>query len=159
MASEWMGRYRPLVAALVKHGNVAVNGLKHRSEPIPGVRLTATEWQVLETVIEHELQVTNMNRLAERIGIPQSTFSKTVSYLCGQGLVEKYQTANNKKNVILQPTELAREVYSVHSGFLKEKVFERFFCALENIDDAALDVMTKAVEYLNGGMEDYPETK
>ena len=90
MTSEWMGRYRPLVAALVKHGNMAVNNLKHRTEIVPGVRLSSTEWQVLESVIEHELQVTNMNRLAEEIGIPQSTFSKTVSYLCGLGLVEKY---------------------------------------------------------------------
>lgn len=157
MSSEWMGRYRPLVAALVKHGNTAVKGLKVRSEPVPGVKLSATEWQVLETVIEHGLQVTNMNRLAELIGIPQSTFSKTVSYLCGLELVEKYQTANNKKNVILRPTELALEVYRVQSGFLKEMVFEGFFRELEQVDDAALAALTRAVERLNGGMEETRE--
>lgn len=157
MSSEWMGRYRPLVAALVKHGNTAVNGLRLRSEPVPGVKLSATEWQVLETVIEHGLQVTNMNRLAELIGIPQSTFSKTVSYLCGQGLVEKYQTSNNKKNVILRPTELAQEVYRVQSDFLKKRVFEGFFRELEQVDDAALAALTRAVERLNGGMEETRE--
>ena len=154
MTSEWMGRYRPLVAALVKHGNMAVNNLKHRTEIVPGVRLSSTEWQVLESVIEHELQVTNMNRLAEEIGIPQSTFSKTVSYLCGLGLVEKYQTASNKKNVILQPTDLAREVYRRYSLLLQENVFGDFFRELERADDDTLNKLTKAIESLNQKMKD-----
>jgi len=152
MGSEWMGRYRPLVAALVKHGNIAVNGLKHREEPVPGVRLSANEWQVLETVIEHQLEVTNMNRLAERIGIPQSTFSKTVSYLCAQALVEKYQTATNRKNVILKPTELAMQVYTAYSRVLEEHMFRSFFRKLESLDDGALETVTQALEDLNRDM-------
>ena len=153
MSSEWMGRYRPLVAQLVRHGNLAVKALKHRDALAPGVLLSSTEWQVLETVIEHELQVTNMNRLAEGIGIPQSTFSKTVTYLCGQGLVEKYQTANNKKNVILRPTELALKVYESQSRVLEEHVFAPFFRELEDVGDRELEAMTRALERLNCGMD------
>ena len=152
MSSEWMGRYRPLVAALVRHGNIAINGLKHRGEPLPGVKLSATEWQVMETVIEHQLEVTNMNRLAERIGLPQSTFSKVVSYLCGQGLVEKYQTATNRKNVILKPTELALQVYEAHSKVLEEQMFRGFFRDLDGLDDDALDTVIRALEGLNQRM-------
>ena len=152
MSSEWMGRYRPLVAALVRHGNMAINGVKHRDEVYDGVKLSPTEWQVLESVIEHQLEVVNMNALAGRMGLPQSTFSKTVSYLCAQGLVEKYQTANNKKNVILKPTELALKVYETHSGVLEEYYFGSFFKVLEPLDDEAIGIVTRAIETLTGSI-------
>lgn len=149
MYSDWMGRYRPLVAALVKHGNISIKKVKQRSDNGNGIMLSATEWQVLEAVIEHQHEVTNMNRLIESIGLPQSTFSKTVKYLCEQGLVEKYQTSTNRKNVILKPTELAMEVYRNHSAVLERFIFQDFFQQLEGISNKDLSAFIHALESLN----------
>lgn len=153
MQSEWMGRYRPLVAALVKHSNINTKLGKNRSETEIGIPLTANEWQVLETVIEHQHEVSNMNRLAEAIGIPQSTFSKTVKYLCGAGLVEKYQTATNRKNVILKPTTLACDLYEKHAAILAQYVFGDFFRQLEQIGDEDLQTVIHAIEMLNHALD------
>lgn len=152
MQSEWMGRYRPLVAALVKHSNINTKLGKNRSENECGVPLSANEWQVLETVIEHQHEVSNMNRLAEAIGLAQSTFSKTVKYLCGIGLVEKYQTATNRKNVILKPTPTALELYERHSAVLAQYVFRDFFHQLESIQDKDLQTLIHAIDALNDAL-------
>ena len=153
MQSAWMGRYRALVAALVKHSNINTKLGKNRSETEIGIPLTANEWQVLETVIEHQHEVSNMNRLAEAIGIPQSTFSKTVKYLCGAGLVEKYQTSTNRKNVILKPTALACALYEKHAAVLEQYIFGDFFRQLEQIGDEDLQTVIHAIEMLNHALD------
>lgn len=153
MQSEWMGRYRPLVAALVKHSNINSKYSKNKSDNGNGVQLSANEWQVLETVIEHQHEVTNMNRLSEAIGLPQSTFSKTVKYLCSVGLVEKYQTATNRKNVILKPTAPALAIYEKHSAVLERYIFNEFFRQLEAIGDKDLQTFVRAIESLNVALD------
>ena len=50
-SSDWMGRYRPLVSALVQHSNLfAHSGAK--LEAVPGCVLSSQEWQTLEYLIE-----------------------------------------------------------------------------------------------------------
>lgn len=153
MQSEWMGRYRPLIAALVKHSNINSKHSKNKSDNGNGVQLSANEWQVLETVIEHQNEVTNMNRLAEAIGLPQSTFSKTVKFLCSIGLVEKYQTATNRKNVILKPTTPALAIYEKHSVVLNQYIFSDFFRQLDGIKDEDLQTFIRAIESLNAALD------
>lgn len=159
MKTEWMGRYRPLVAALVQHGNAAARSQSIRRELPEGIVLNSQEWQVLEYIVEHENDDDCMLYISERLSIPQSTFSKAVKVLCSQKLIAKYQMIDNKKNIILKPTARGFEVYGIRAARTYERTFKPFFEALESLDDATLDTVVHAINILNGnvGKSDAPK--
>ncbi len=149
MNTEWMGRYRPLVAALVRHSNIMQRGLSAKTEIDEGICLNAQEWQVLEYIIEHMSDDAHMNLISDRLGIPQSSFSKMVKVLCAYGLVEKYQMTNNRKNIILRPSEYGVSFYSRHASSLMESTFSNFFAQLDAFSDEDILLFTHAIEMLN----------
>ena len=52
VGTEWMGRYRPLVAALVKHTNVVQRAAGRTVRLSEEVSLSTQEWQVFEYILE-----------------------------------------------------------------------------------------------------------
>jgi len=147
MGYQWMGRYRRLVSAVIRYANVysRVQGVKY--EIAEGLHMTAQEWQILEYIIEHSNESKNMISIADSLCIPQSTFSKTVKMLCKLGLAEKYQSAQNRKNVILKPSEYAEQVYETHAKRMAEGNCGRFFEELEGVSDRDLEKMVRAIEH------------
>ena len=142
-----MGRYRPLVAALVRHSNIT-----SRAQNVDigeRVCISPVVWQVLEYLIEHEGEADCMNRISETLGIPQSSFSKIARQLTDLGLVERFRTASNRKNIILRPTEKAHRLYDSFSHTIFEHSFRPFFETLDAVDDEALACFTAALNRLN----------
>ena len=154
---EWMGRYRPLVAALVQHVNsVAKSGVA--LFVYEDIYLTPNEWQVLEYIVEHREDDEHMTNMISSLAIPQSSFSRIQKKLCSMGLIERYQTTDNKKNIILKPTELALKAYDYHSKELYDTMFKPFFDELEGFSDEELERFTHAIETMSKGA-DKGETK
>ena len=91
----------------------------------------------------------NMNMISERLGIAQSTFSKIVKALCAYGLVNKYQTTRNRKNILLRPSEKGLEVYRNNSASLNWNTFEAFFDELESFSDEQISALASALRQLN----------
>ncbi len=149
MNTEWMGRYRPLVAALVRHSNVNQRNAGLKTDLDEKISLNAQEWQVFEYIIEHLDDDAHMNLISDRLGIAQSSFSKIVKALCGFGLVEKYQMTNNKKNIILRPSDYGLSIYAKHSSSLMESTFADFFRQMDTFSDEEVVRITKAIETLN----------
>ena len=149
MDMHWMGRYRKLVMALVQHSNITMRGVGIKDRITDDIWLTANEWQILEYIIEHSEDDAHMNHMLEVLALPQSSFSKTVSLLCSYGLVEKYQTETNRKNVLLKPTEKALAIYKEKSNELDTEMFEDFFKTLDGFDDETLDRFTDALLAFN----------
>ena len=149
MGTEWMGRYRPLVAALVKHTNVVQRAVGRTVALSGELRLTVQEWQVFEYILEHQDDDSCMNHISERLGIPQSTFSKLAKYLCEQGLVDKYQTETNRKNIILRPSAEGEKLYRQQASAMEREKFGGFFQDLEDMSDEQLAMFTTALERLN----------
>ena len=157
MKLEWMGRYRDLVSALVMHGNVATRAQDLTAEVADGIRLKSQQWEVLEYIAEHPDETLSMVEISYRLCIPTSTFSKTVKLLCSYGLVEKYQTVNNRKNIILRPTDYGRTVYE---SFSKARVLpdlQGFFDELKDVSDSDLAAFVRAIEALDNAI--LPERK
>lgn len=159
MGTEWMGRYRPLVAELVRHSNRAQRTISRRTEVAEGISLNAQEWQVFEYVIEHGDDDAYMNLISDRLGIAQSTFSKIVKALCGYGLLDKYHMSGNRKNILLRPTGKGLAVYEGFSQDLVKNLFEGFFDALEGFGDEDIRGFTGALRLLNDRLlfRDEPE--
>ena len=157
MVTEWMGRYRALVAALVQHSNLVNKGITRQNVVGGGIRLSIQEWQIFEHILEHHDETFSMVTMSKRLGIPQSSFSRAVKHLCSCGLVDKYQAVNNRKNIILKPTDYGRQIYQENAGKLLEHVFGCFFEVLEPLSDQALATVTEAINTLNLRLDPEPE--
>ena len=149
MGTEWMSRYRPLVAALVKHTNVVQRAAGRTVRLSEEVSLSTQEWQVFEYILEHQDDDSCMNHISERLGIAQSTFSKITKYLCEQGLVDKYQTETNRKNIILRPSADGVDLYRQQTSTVGREMFGAFFEDLDGLSDEQLETFTAALERLN----------
>ena len=149
MQTEWMGRYRPLVAVLVQHSNITARAASHSNEIGEGVFLNTVSWQVLEYLIEHRDDASCMTHIHEALGIPQSSFSKIARQLTDLGLVERYQSTANRKNIILKPSEKALRLYRSFSQRIYEKDFQSFFQDLDALDDDSLAVVISALQAFN----------
>ena len=156
---QWMGRYRPLVAELVKHTHEASRALYKKFDMGDGVCINSMEWQVLEYVYEHG-EDEKMAHIYERIGLAQSSFSKCVKTLESYDLIEKYHTSKNRKNVIIKITDKGRDLYEKGSVGLAEGTWGAFFETLDGFSDEEIETLVRAMVLLNKGMpgeEDPPE--
>jgi DNA-binding MarR family transcriptional regulator len=148
---EWMGRNREFIRLLNKYMNL----FSHYDKKIPsssGISLNAQQWQTLECIIEYEDENKNMMFMANQIGVPKSTFSKNVKFLVNFGLVDRYQQSDNRKDIILKPSDKGREYYRIHSGILAEKGWKIPFSVLDRLSDenmaAMEDFMSKMIAAL-----------
>ncbi|MDX9826014.1 MAG: MarR family transcriptional regulator [Sphaerochaeta sp.] len=148
MELHWMGRYRKLVAQLIRYANIYVRGYNIELGGEEGVRLSAQSWQVLECIIEHENEILKMSELSRYLGMPQSTFSKYVKRLVEQKLVERYKRADNQKDIILRPSCFGRDFYIRKSKGLLELGYKEMFGLLADLSDDDLNRVTAAVENL-----------
>ena len=152
METDWMGRYRPLVAALVLHANVVNRGLSMCSDIGDGIMLNPQEWQVLEFVIEHSDSYFSMIEISRELGIPQSSFSRIVKTIQDYKLISKYQVAGNRKNIVLRPTEYGKSLYSKRVGSSSSIGFNSFFEELDSLSDDCIKTFTRALNHLTLGL-------
>lgn len=127
MDYEWMGRYRQLVSALVRHVNV-LDKLKEefRIEIADGVYVDRLVWQIIEYFVEHRDNTENMIDIAAKLGIPQSSFSKKVKLLKEYGFIDRFIAEGNKKEIFIRPTEKAIRFYRKNSADNVSKEFLPF---------------------------------
>jgi DNA-binding MarR family transcriptional regulator len=153
MKLEWMGRYRELMGLLSKYVNIFGNfGNKAVAEKL-GFRLTSQQWQTLECIIEYEDENKNMVFMANKIGLKKSTFSKFIKVLVNHGLVERYQQNDNRKDIILKPSEKGRIYYKDRSQIILESAWKEAFAVLDKLSDESLaivvDFMSKIIDDLD----------
>jgi DNA-binding MarR family transcriptional regulator len=152
MEQQWMGRYREFVAQLVRHSNVCARILHKTQEVCPDIQLSAQQWQTLEYIIEYEDDMLNMSKYAERLGMPQSSFSKCIKKLVDIGLIDKYKTNQNKKEIIVRASKKGREVYTLHSKNLNHNIFNKMFEILSPLNDQDMKLVADAIKALNDSL-------
>ena len=157
MKVDWMGRYQEITDALILHGNVIARTQTSLFDLGEGIVLNSQQWQILEYIVRNRDKTYSMNDISYRLNIPQSTLSKTVKMLCKIGLVDRYQAVNNRKNIILRPSEHGLQIYTTHSVNSVRPLFESFFDALKDVSDEDLHAVAKAMEILYN--EILPERK
>ena len=149
MELEWKGRYQEIISAMVRHGNTVSRTLSDTMDCGNGILLHYQQFQVLEYIIENRQSIFSMNDASSQLSIPQSTFSKTVKQLVESGLVEKYQAVNNRKNIILRPTEKAIRIYSDFAEKHAKQIWQPFFDALNGVDDEVLHAFVRAIDFID----------
>ena len=109
-----------------------------------GVNLSLNEVHVLEQ-IEKATEPT-MSRIASRLKVTVGTLTTAVKRLVEKGFVERYQTKEDLRKVLLKNTSKAKKVLNDHDLFHQEMIDS----VLEGVDDSALEMITQSFEKLIG---------
>lgn len=154
MDNEWMGRYRPLVAALVQHVNmISKLNEEFRIEIGDGISIDRLSWQIIEYFVEHSDNTYNMIDISTKLGIPQSSFSKKVKQLKEYGFLDRFIAEGNKKEIFIRPTEKAIRFYKQNTLDHVSKHFFPFFEKLDRFSDEEIVAFTEALEVLTASCE------
>ena len=149
MNSLSMDRYIPLVKALMKHAIIVSNGLNEKIALNEHISITLLEWLVVELIVEQRHENHSMVELSKKIGSAPSSFFRIVSHLQKVSLVEKGRLQNNKKNIVLRPTEQALAFYEERTTGLGEEIWGDFYKSLEPLNDGDINTLTDAIVKLN----------
>lgn len=151
--SEWMGRYRPFVAALVRHSNLSSRVAARRTVGTHGQMVLApNEWQTLEYLLEHQDEVENMVYISNQLGIATSTFSRIVRALEKLDFVEKFKKVGNNKDIVLHITQAGRDYYYAEVKNRVIPLFEGCFAHLGGLSNEQLEQVTQAIDHISALM-------
>lgn len=131
MKTEWI-KYRRIVAAYYRSANAYV--ALCRRENLSSAGMCPVEVQIIEQLIEHGDENRNMKWYAGELGISTSAFTNYVNRLTQKKLVEKYHTADNRKNIILRVTDAGLAAYEEYSEIMKD-VFSPIFGAMDKMSE------------------------
>ena len=161
MELSWMGQYRELVRALVYYSNSSNRNLFTVNRNRGPEDLSMHEYQILEYICEFENDSRIMADISRDTGIAQSIITKSTKHLIAQGLVERYRLGNNRKSIVLRPTEAGRAKYLEIALEEVAPAFTAFFEALKDFDSEQLARFGEAMrrlgtDWANVGQEPKP---
>jgi DNA-binding MarR family transcriptional regulator len=136
MKLDWMGDHRTLIEKIIKYGNAYSNTYKLQRSYGTDVMFSASQIQTLEYILEAEDKEEKMSKMAARLGVSRSTFSKNVKNLTEKGLLEKYHLSGNRKDIYVKPSAKGREVYAKYTDFVRELCFDDIFKHADQISTA-----------------------
>ncbi|MBR5343615.1 MAG: winged helix-turn-helix transcriptional regulator [Oscillospiraceae bacterium] len=142
MKLEWMEPYRDIIGDFYRSANGYSQICKNEMFGDP-VRFSPYEVQIMEHILEYADQHKNMKWYASRLGLSQATYSKYVQKLVDKGLVEKYHTSGNKKDVILMVSPLGLQEYGAYTAMAEEQLFHELFGLLGSVSPEELETVKK----------------
>ncbi len=146
MKLEWMGEYRDIVEALIHYCNRYSAAYKAEKMELFGTSFSFAQIQVLEYLLENEDLHQNMSRIAERLGISRSNFTKIVSRLESKGLVDKEPISESKKEIRVCVNDMGRKLYDEYSRQILKNHFSFMFDSLKDIPPEYRDDICKALK-------------
>lgn len=146
MELEWMGKYRKFVEKMMKFGNTYARTSRGEHNYSTPVKFSASELQVLEYILENEERYENMVEIADAVGISKSALSKNIKKMEEKGLLEKYHTTDNQKNIIVRVSAYGKEVYTLYAKYSFETAFKRMFQILDEIPEEYIGKFTEVME-------------
>ena len=147
MKLEWMGRYREIIGNFYRSANGYSQICKSEMFGDP-VLFSPYEVQIMEHIMEHADEHRNMKWYASRLGLSQGTYSKYVQKLVKKGLLEKYHTSENKKDIILMVSPLGLEEYKAYAAIAETQLFHELFSYLDSVSEAEFETVNKVFTLL-----------
>jgi len=142
MEIKWI-KHRRIVAAYYRSANAYAAVCRRQNLSHEG--MNPLEVQIMEHILEHADENRNMKWYANQLGVSTSAFTNHVNSLTRRGLVEKFHTTGNRKNIILRLTERGTAAYEEYSSVMQE-IFSPIF---EEMDKIPADALEHVVAMLN----------
>lgn len=147
METTWL-RHKELIHAIYKYANAYASICYN--ETLGGeVKLSSIEVQIIEQILDHSDEHRNMKWYADKIGISTSTFTKNVNRMNKRGLVNKYHTSNNRKNVILVVTKEGILSYREYAEKAEKMIFGKIFDLLDHFSQEDLDRLQEVFDIMS----------
>ena len=128
-----MGEYRSFLESLIHYCNIYTAAYKKEAFEYKGVTYSFAIIQVLEYLIENEERNENMSRIAERLGISRSNFTKLCKKIEEKGLITKCCKDGSKKEMNLCVTDFGHEFYEHYSALIYQGHFSKMFTDLDKV--------------------------
>lgn len=143
---EWMGEYREMIEKLIKYCNVYA--LVYNKEMEIGIeaKISLSQIQVVEYLLENEDLHQNMSEIACRLGISPSAFSKLINRLSQKGFLNKYHTSENRKDIIIRVTDYGREIYRQYADYIIGTHFSKMFQVANEIPKEYIPKIAKMLD-------------
>ena len=77
--------------------------------------------------------------------------------MLSKGLLEKYHSVNNKKDVIIQPSALGRSVYSDYCRYVKMDFIDQMEDVLKDVPQDNIDKIVMVLDILADRLINDPE--
>lgn len=142
MKTEWI-KHRRVIAAYYRSANEYA--ALCRIQNLSSAHLNPIEVQIIEQIIENSEENNNMKWYAQQIGISSSAFTNYVNVLVKKGLVEKYHTSDNRKNIIIKLTDAGLRAYEEYAASIAP-MFTEIFEILDSMDGENIE---KVIKLLN----------
>lgn len=146
MELKWMQNHRDFVEKLIRYGNTYAAHYRIQADFDTGVSFSPSQIQTLEYILENEDKNEKMSKMAQRLGVKNSAFSKNVSKLMDKGLLEKYQYSDNQKNIYLKATDKGRKVYNEYSQYVYHELFKPIFDIADELDPETVEKFGKMLD-------------
>lgn len=145
MKLEWMREYRELVEQLIRYCNYYTQSYKKEKYYGTEIAISFEQIQVVECILENEEKQWNMSEIASRLGITVSNFPKLTNKLVGKGLLEKFHTEDNRKEIIILVTDYGKKIYQQYADYIYENHFKRMFEVGDGIPKEYLPVIANMI--------------
>ena len=146
MELDWLGRHRAVVGDFYRSANGYSQLCKEEFLGVE-VRFSPYEVQIMENIMEHEQDNRNMKWFARQLGLTQATYSRYVGRLVRKGLVEKYHTEDNRKNIILRVSPLGQEEYGHYVRYMRRYRFGPMLEYLDSLTPEQLEAVEKVMAF------------
>lgn len=148
MKLQWFGKYRGLVEALICFANnySSVQNSEFLGEE---VKVSFSQIQVVEYLIENEELKLKMSEVAKRLGISVSTFTRLANKLVQKGILQKYHIKGNRKDIIMQVTPFGKKLYQDYSEQIAPKIFNEMFKLGEELSEDTIELFTRMMRSLS----------
>ena len=145
MRLDWLGDYREVVESLIRYCNIYAANYKLEKLEYQGIRYSYSEIQVLEYLLESEDEQLNMSRIAARLGVTRSNFTKIVGKLKRKGLVEKKAFPGSRKEICVCVSPLGRALYADYAHEILRWHFAPMFASLDGVPREQLPMFAEAL--------------
>lgn len=152
MKLQWLGEYRGLVEALIYFAN---NYMRVYNKEFLGdeVKLSFSQIQVLEYLIENEEYNQKMAEIAKRLGITASSFTKLANKLVEKGILQKYHIKGNRKDIIIRVTPFGKREYQKYSEQTASLLFGEMFRIGNEVSEKELEIFTRMLHSLSSKID------
>ncbi|PKM40702.1 MAG: MarR family transcriptional regulator [Firmicutes bacterium HGW-Firmicutes-9] len=151
MKLEWMGEYRDIIEKLIRFSN-GYSSVLHKKQYLgTDIAISFAQIQVVEYILENESYMQNMSKIAYRLGISYSTFSKLANSLVEMGLLQKFNISGNRKDIIIQATDYGKDQYIKYSKFMSEIWIKRIAQAGDAIPKEYLPYVAEMLDAASTG--------
>lgn len=146
MQLNWMGKYRNFLEQLIRFGNLYAQAYKVEDSYTESTSFSPAQIQIMECILENEDNNLKMAEIASNLGITPSSFSKNIKKMTEKGLLEKYHTNHNKKDVIIRVSPFGRKLYEDYVRFAYDRAYKEIFQILDQIPAEYIEQFTRILE-------------